>query len=330
MGSLQLREVDKLIYRNEIRPYLPARIFDAHSHIYLKRYNTALKSLDDSNNPLLKNVDVSDLMDWWKTLFADSKISGLILGFPTRNCNIMAINTHLSNHVAPPNIFSILCSPEISEKELEASIIQLQPAGLKPYMCFAKRKDFGSASIFEMIPEYQIALAHKYGLAVTLHVAKSRGMADPQNLSDIKRLVKQYPHCNFILAHCGRCFISPNAEEMLKFLPVADNLWIDTSAVCDTGVFLNILSKYEKKRIIFGTDLATATGFRGTYVRMGTSWNAITDDKITGSKLLPDATFAAYENLCAFLSAARFCKLTESNLNDIFYENASALFKLPL
>ena len=38
------------------------------------------------------------------------------------------------------------------------------------------------------------------------------------------------------------------------------------------------------------------------------------------------STFAVYENLCAMLHAARFCKLSEADLENIFYNNASGLF----
>lgn len=224
---------------------------------------------------------------------------------------------------------SLLCSPEIENDTFENWIKDYKPAGLKPYMCFSRKKNYNDSNICDLIPESQIALANKYNLAITLHVAKPKGMADEENLSEITRLVRKYPNCNFILAHCGRCFIAPNMELTLKQLPIADNLWFDTSAVCDTGVFLHLFSRYSLKQILFGTDLVTATGFRGSYIRMGMSWNFIAAETLQrsdGSQVR--ATFAAYENLCDLLCAARFCKLTNSQINDIFYNNSKRLFNL--
>jgi tetratricopeptide (TPR) repeat protein len=77
----------------------------------------------------------------------------------------------------------------------------------------------------------------------------------PLAIEAYKRLIKEYPNCQFILAHCGRCFISPNMKDALEGLPIAENLWIDTSAVCDTGVFLELFSRCDISRILFGTDL---------------------------------------------------------------------------
>lgn len=328
--NVKLTETDLFIYLNEIRPYLPNRIFDSHSHLCINDLHPNLESLIPlTKDPSLSNIDFDMLEHWWWMLFPDSQVSGLVIGFPTRGCNINGINSHLAQHITYPNRFSILCGPDMDIRTLETQILEFGPAGLKPYMCFSRKTDPNSSSICDMIPEVQIALADKYHMAVTLHVAKPRGMADPNNLADIARLVKDYPKCNFILAHCGRCFISPNMEVAMKHLPVAQNLWVDTSAVCDTGVFLSLLDSYDKTRIVFGTDLVTAAGFRGAYIRMGMSWDLVTAECMSrpGGQNI-HATFAAYENLCALLRAARFCKMNQTQLADIFYNNAANLFQL--
>jgi predicted TIM-barrel fold metal-dependent hydrolase len=331
MNTIKYTQSDRFIYNNEIKPYLPHRIFDAHAHLQIPRFHPDLEeSLSLSKDPQLNTIDMPVLRQWWQTLFPDARIGGLVLGTPTKQCDMKGINQCLGQSVYEPDVrFSILTGPQFSADELEKQIIALKPHGFKPYMCFSQLKNYNDSGICDIIPESQIALADKYGLAITLHVAKPRGMADSDNLNDIIRLVKEYPRCNFILAHCGRCFIAPNMEDALKKLPVASNLWIDTSAVCDTGVFLYLLDRYDRTKLLFGTDLVMAAGFRGSYIRMGTSWEWITEDKISKAGGMEiKATFAAYENLCAMLHAAKFCKLTEADRNNIFYNNAARLFKL--
>lgn len=271
MKILELTQTDKFIYANEIKPYLPKQIFDAHTHIQIPKYHPNLEQiLPITKDPMLNTIDMEAMNMWWKSLFPDSDVSGLILGLPTRGCDIDGINSYLAQNVDRViNRFSILTSPDMSDYELEKQINELKPAGLKPYMCFSKLKNFNDSGICDLIPESQVALADKYHLKITLHVAKPRGMADDDNISEINRLTKKYQSCNFILAHCGRCFISPNMEYAIKRIEPANNLWFDTSAVCDTGVFLYLFRDYNRKNILFGTDLVTATGFRGTYVRMG-------------------------------------------------------------
>ena len=329
--DIELNTTDQNIYNNEIKPLLPKRIFDAHCHIQIPRFNLNIEELFPmTQNPLFHTIDMSSIKLWWKILFPDSALSGLILPTPTKGCDIHGINKFMSEEIdSNGNRFSIMATPMLSEEDFEKQIVSLKPHGIKPYMCFSPLEKVNESGICDFLPESHIAIADKYGLAITLHVAKPRGMADPDNLNDITRLVKEYPNCNFILAHCGRCFIAPNMEDALKKLPVAQNLWIDTSAVCDTGVFLYLLNRYEKSQILFGTDLVTAAGFRGSYVRMGASWDMITEDMINrpgGQEIR--ATFAAYENLCAMLHAAKFSNISETDLNNIFYNNAAKLFNL--
>ena len=330
MKLVSLNETDSFIYENEIRPYLPGRIFDAHTHLFINALHPDWENaMPLAKNSLLNNIDFETLNKWWQVLFADSQVSGLVLGFPTKECDINGINSYLAEHITAPCRFSLLCRPDMNIDQLERQIVQFKPAGLKPYMCFSRNRDPNSSSICEIIPEVQIALADKYNLAITLHVAKPRGMADPENISEITRLVKEYRRCNFILAHCGRCFVTSFAETMLKKLPVAENLWLDTSAVCDIGVFMCLFNMYERSRILFGTDLVTATGFRGTYAHMGLSWDLLESKSMIrhgGQEV--KATFAVYENLRALLYAVRFCKLCDAEKNDIFRGNAKRLFKL--
>ena len=328
---MMYNEIDKYIYENEIKPYLPNRIFDAHTHLCTHKFASDLdEAIPLAKDPIFGEVDMNSLRQWWKMLFPCAKVNGLILGFPTKKTDIAASNAYMALQCDDKSDrMSLLCSPDIDNDILENWIKDYKPAGLKPYMCFSQKKNYNESNICDLIPESQIAIADKYNLAITLHVAKPKGMADEENLSEIARLVKKYPNCNFILAHCGRCFIAPNMELALNRLPVADNLWFDTSAVCDTGVFLHLFSKYDLKKILFGTDLVTASGFRGNYIRMGMSWDFITAEKLQrpGGQQIK-ATFAAYENLSALLCAARFCKLTDSQMNDVFYKNASVLFQL--
>ena len=62
---------------------------------------------------------------------------------------------------------------------------------------------------------------------------------------------------------------------------------------------------------------------------MGMSWDFLCEENLqrpVGQKIR--ATFAVYENFCAMLHAAKFCKVSEAEMNDIFFDNAKKLFKL--
>ena len=328
MRKILLTEADKFIYNKQIRPYLPEHIFDVHSHILMSRFcKNVEKTLTE--DPLLGEVDYDFIKQWWKALFPDSVVNGLVMGFPIKNCEIEEQNNYVASEVKNTNdYFGILTVPRISQNELERMVLNLKPSGLKPYMCFAENTDTLSpltqnAVITDFIPEEQLVVANKYKLAVTLHVSRPRGMADKNNLETLTRLVKDYPNCQFILAHCGRCFIRSNMTDTLKYLPEADNLWFDTSAVCDLGVFIELFSKYDWRKILFGTDLVTATGFRGSYVGLGTGWAECIGEEVN---LKEKATFVAYENLSSLLYAMNLCGLKKEQIEAVFNDNAKALF----
>jgi predicted TIM-barrel fold metal-dependent hydrolase len=329
MRSIERTEHDRLIYEQEIRPWIPEQVFDAHAHLIANRFHPRLKeTMPMACDPMLGEVDCAYLQEWWRALLPDSFVSGMLMGFPTIDVEMARENTYVAEQsTAAGYPFALLTHPETPTADLREEIKRLRPSVLKPYLVFAQNGDTSLAAITDFIPESQLALADEFGLAVMLHVSKPRGMADANNLADIARLLRDFPNCHFILAHCGRCFIPPNMETMLEQLPVAENLWLDTSAVCDLGAFLELLNRYDRSRILFGTDLVTATAFRGNYIRMGMSWHACTAKMVTRAGGMPDkTTFAAYENLAALCRAMRLCACGEEDRQSIFYHNACGLF----
>ena len=328
--TLQLTDHDCHIYETEIRRYLPDRLFDAHCHLILNQFHPQLaETMPLALEPGLGNIDLSELQEWWRALFPEIQVAGMVMGFPTSDADVVGENQHVANSVAITGYpFAMMVRPETPAAELEAAVNELKPAVLKPYLSFVRDKDPAMASITDLITEEQIAVADRHGLAIMLHVSKPQGMADSNNLDTIARLIRDYPKCRFILAHCGRCFISPNMEAALECLPVAENLWLDTSAVCDVGVFMALLSRYDRSRILFGTDLVTAAGFRGSYVRLGLSWHACTAEMVARKGGMADmTTFAAYENLCALCFALRYAGVEEEERHGIFFQNACELFE---
>jgi len=327
--TLQLTDHDCRIYETEIRPHLPDRLFDAHCHLILNQYHPQLaETMPLALEPGLGNIDLPELQSWWRALFPDIQVAGMVMGFPTSDADVVGENQHVASSIGKTGFpFAMMVRPETPAAELEAAVNELKPAVLKPYLSFVRDKDPAVASITDLITEEQIAVADRHRLAIMLHVSKPQGMADPDNLDTIARLIRDYPRCRFILAHCGRCFISPNMEAALARLPVAANLWLDTSAVCDPAVFLALLSRYDRSRILYGSDLVTAAGFRGSYVRLGLSWHACTAEMVARKGGMTDqTTFAAYENLCALCFALRYAAVTEDERHGIFYRNACDMF----
>lgn len=329
MRQLTLTDDDRRIYDTEIAPWLPARIFDAHTHLLINRFHPRMaETLPFGEEALLRDVDLPWLRHWWDTLLPGIVVRGMVMGYPTRDVMMAEENREVAAQCAPAGLpFAWLTHPKDDPARLETDILQYRPAVLKPYMCFVEGKPMNEADITDLIPETHLALADKYGLAVMLHVAKPDGMGDADNLRDIARLAATYPKCRFVLAHCGRCFIAPNAERMVEELVQAENIWMDTSAVCDAGVFLTVLKYFDRSRIMYGSDLVTAVGFRGNYVRMGLSWHCCSDAMVARQGgMAHRSTFAAYENLAAWCFALRFLEVGAAERDALFCGNAERLY----
>lgn len=330
MRTITLTGDDRLIYEQEIRPWLPGRIFDAHTHLLINHCHPRLaETMPLAEDSLLGDVDLPWLKEWWATLLPGIEIQGMVMGFPTADVAMAEENRIVAAECTTAKLpFAWLVKPSDDLEQLEGDIRKFKPAVLKPYMCFVEGKPMNESDITDLIPEGQLALADRYGLAVMLHVAKPGGMGDATNLRDIAALAAAYPNCQFILAHCGRCFITPNAEAMVAALPRAENIWMDTSAVCDAGVFLTVMKHYDRAKIFYGSDLVTAVAFRGNYVRMGMSWHVCTDEMVarTGGTA-HRSTFAVYENLAALCFAIRFLELDDVERDALFYGNAETFFR---
>lgn len=331
MRQLTLTDDDRQIYQTEIAPWLPSKILDAHTHLLINQCHPEIaETLPLGEETLLRDVDLPWLQTWWRTLLPDAEVRGMVMGYPTRDVLMAEENREVAAQCTGAHMpFAWLVKPSDDLARLEADIVEFRPAVLKPYMCFVEGKPMNDANITDLIPEGQIALADKYGLALMLHVAKPAGMGDAENLRDIARLSKAYPKAQFILAHCGRCFIAPNAERMVAELARAENIWMDTSAVCDAGVFLTVLKHYDQSKIMYGSDLVTAVGFRGNYIRMGLSWHVCTDGMVERQGgMAHRSTFAAYENLAALCFAMRFLEMDAGSREAIFRTNGERLYGL--
>ena len=79
-----------------------------------------------------------------------------------------------------------------------------------------------------------------------------------------------------------------------------------------------LFSRYDLSRILFGSDLVNPVAFRGNYIRLGMSWHVVTPQDVARDWGLESrATFTIYENLSALFHAARFCHVSEENIQNI-------------
>jgi glutamate-1-semialdehyde 2,1-aminomutase len=164
-----------------------------------------------------------------------------------------------------------------------------------------------------------------------LHLAKRRACADPENLADLERLSTQYPNVRWVLAHCARSFAPFFIEKAGPQLRKLPNIWIDTSAVCESDSFSALFEVFGTDRVLYGSDSPRVGMARGKYSSVGRGWFG-TDTSVVRLKS-PSVidlrlTFYGYESLRALRYASRWAGLSQSQIQAIFHDNGRRLLEM--
>ena len=110
------------------------------------------------------------------------------------------------------------------------------------------------ASIFDFLPHHQLELLNRRRAWVTLHVPRAGRLGHPENLAEVRRIRRDYPGVVLVLAHLGRCYTLPHAEEAFAPLAADEGLYFDISAVLNPAVLELAIRTFGPGRILFGTD----------------------------------------------------------------------------
>ena len=89
-------DIDRLIYEREIGPYLPSRIFDAHTHLMQRRFHPGFALAPGVPTD---NVDMQVMRSWWENLFPDAAVNGLVMGYPSKGMELAGENEFVASEV---------------------------------------------------------------------------------------------------------------------------------------------------------------------------------------------------------------------------------------
>ena len=137
MASWTFSQVDRQA-AEELRAFLPDRVFDAHAHLY------RIADLHAEASPLYAQGPQEAGVEVWRAhsarVFGASRLrGGLFLGTPTAGCEIDRVNEYLLAQIKadPGSRGSVIVSPQMSPEEVESWVRDPQIVGLKPYHLFA-------------------------------------------------------------------------------------------------------------------------------------------------------------------------------------------------
>ena len=166
------------------------------------------------------------------------------------------------------------------------------------------------------------------GLTVTMHMVRDRALADPVNQASIRGYAERYPNMRWILAHAARGFNVWHTIEGIESLRGLPNVWFDTSAVTEAGAFEAIADVMGHDRLMYGSDYPVSM-MRGRCVGIGDSFHWLYADEmhLNEKHTALQPVLIGVESLRAVCLAARRCRWTDAQIEDVFASNALRVFQ---
>lgn len=328
----QLLDRDRETFARELDDFVPPRVFDAHAHLYRAPFwpSPAPPWVQVGPHDITLQV-YREHMAW---IMPGREVHALHMAYPGRGLVPEVFpggNEWVSQQVAqdPLGRSHLMVTPDMDPEFVRQEGRRLGMRGLKVYCAFAPREDYYQAELPEYLPESHARVCHEEGWSVTLHLVRSRGVADGSNQHWIRHYCATYPDMQLILDHCARGFNCYHVLEGLPTLGGLPNLWIDTSAVTSATAVQACLEVVGPERVMYGSDFYVSH-IRGTNFTLGDTFLWIDETSELARPAYADMTLPliGIENLRAVKAACRFARLSESQIEDVFWGNAARLLGL--
>ncbi|MBP1990108.1 amidohydrolase family protein [Paenibacillus eucommiae] len=309
-------------------PPLPRRIFDIHAHVY----NLTHLNLADESGYLYEGPQEASIQAWREHvggLFTDRLLrGGMFFPTPAPLMDMRSANEYIVNQLANETSCRglVMITPDDEPERIRTYLDCPQIAGFKPYPIFSKEKPVMQSSISGFCPDWMWEIANERKYVVMLHLVKDKAVADPDNIREIREICTKYPDMKLILAHTARCFHAFHAEPGISALRGLDNVYFDTSAVCEPEAMKVVLRYFGPSKLMWGSDFPDSH-IRGKSVTVGDGfvWLMAPEFCSWDKAQMAHPVLLGLESLRAVIHAADDCGLNAEELDDIFYGNAEKL-----
>ena len=207
MALLDVKPYDKYYYETVLKPFLPKKFIDCHTHIWLMEHdpNKTLRS-GSQNWPGLvaKENSIEDLNETNRLLFPDNEVVSVVYGDCAVSIDRKACNAYVADS-AKANDFPALylCHPGMPAEELEREVLaRPEFKGIKVYLQFAPEYlPADEIRIYDFLTKEHLAVANKHKWVVQLHIARPKRLADPVNYIQLLEIEQNYPDLQLLVAH---------------------------------------------------------------------------------------------------------------------------------
>lgn len=340
MSSLfEVKAVDEKVYEERIRDFLPPKIIDVHTHVWLHRFRQS--SVDPLGRAVTwpsrvaRDNPIEDLVGTYRLMFPDKQVTPLIFSSLRLYDDFEAGNDYIRKCSGEWHFPSLLFArPDWTAQEFKQRMIDGGFLGCKTYLTlspsYLPEKEI---RIFDFLPHHQLDVLNRHGLIAMLHIPRDGRLKDRVNLAQMLEIERSYPDIQLIIAHVGRAYCPEDIGDAFEVLSDAKKMKFDFSANTNQYVFECLIKAVGPKRIMFGSDLpVTRMRMRricedGRYINIiprGLYGDVSGDSHMreTDGRDADNLTFFMYEEIDALRRAAEACKLGKADIEDIFYNNA--------
>ena len=333
MPAWSFTESDSQFITRELEAFLPDRIFDAHAHLFCHQHFADLPEGYRHMPACLNLASYYHFVDWIHP--KGGTVGGLFFGLAfsgDRDQNNEFVAEEVCNSPGDNDFAQLIIAPDTAAETIYDCVKRAGFVGLKCYHTMAiSHVPTWQAPIEAYLPKVQARVAHELGLTITLHIVRDRALADPLNQDTIRRYCQDFPNMRLILAHAARGFNPWHTIEGIDSLRGLSNVYFDTSAVTEAGAFEAIVETMGHKRLLYGSDFPVSH-LRGRCVAIGDSFHWFYSDEMNlaekHTNLKP--VLVGLESLRALRLACRNMRLNDSQIEDIFFNNAKQLFDMQI
>ncbi|WP_152098738.1 amidohydrolase family protein [Lacipirellula parvula] len=317
---VEARDAD--LFERRLQTFVPPAAFDVHAHLYPLVATGVEASGDEADVGL---AVYQNLMGQWMGALAPN--SGLFFGMPRPSSDLEAINRFVAIEVASSNERRglMLIRPQDDPIEVERALQEGGFSGFKVYHCFADRSPTMEAMLEEYLPDWAWEIANAQELVLMIHLVRAEALADEANRRSLERCLRAYPRAKVVLAHAARGFCAQHTLDGIDALVRFDNVYFDTSAICEPLAFAVILQRFGSTRLLFGSDFPVCM-FRGRVVSVAEGFCWLAEQNLHGGEATQATpTLIGIESLLALQQAARLLRLKDGEVEQIFGQAARSL-----
>ena len=345
MALLDVKPYDKQYYEEILKPFLPEKFIDCHTHVWLMEHdpNKTLRS-GTQNWPGLvaKENSIEDLLETNRLLFPDNKVVSVLYGDCAVSIDRKAVNSYVAEKAIDNGFPALyLCHPNTPPEELERIILE-NPVfkGIKVYLQFAP--DYIPADeirIYDFLTKEHLAVCDKHGWVVQLHIARPKRLADPVNYIQLLEIEQNYPNLQLIVAHLGRAYANEDVGDALEYLKNTEKTVWDFTANTNDWVMEQVLERFGSDRFIYGSDFPIFRMKSRRTVENGVYINEVPEGQFPKEALKGDVhmreipypeadkiTFFIYEEMNACRLACQRMGLGKEDVEKIFWSNSARIF----